>query len=68
MVVATCADNVPTQRVVLLKRFDTEGFVVLHQLQQPKGQQLAVNPNCQFALCLATARTPNSYSRRGTAF
>ncbi|RUO19909.1 pyridoxamine 5'-phosphate oxidase [Aliidiomarina haloalkalitolerans] len=46
MVVATCADNVPTQRVVLLKRLDTEGFVFYTNYNSQKGQQLAVNPNC----------------------
>jgi len=46
MVVATCADNKPTQRVVLLKKLDDEGFVFYTNLHSQKARQLKQNPNC----------------------
>lgn len=46
MVVATCANNQPSQRVVLLKKFDRQGFVFYTNYNSQKGQQLAANPQC----------------------
>ncbi|AQS36509.1 Pyridoxamine 5'-phosphate oxidase [Shewanella psychrophila] len=44
MVVATVdADGQPFQRIVLLKRFDTGGFVFFTNLESRKAQQIAVN-------------------------
>ncbi|MEI6858222.1 MAG: pyridoxamine 5'-phosphate oxidase [Shewanella sp.] len=44
MVVATVdADGQPFQRIVLLKRFDTGGFVFFTNLASRKSQQIAVN-------------------------
>lgn len=46
MVLATCADNQPTQRVVLLKGLDPAGFIFYTNLGSQKARQLAVNPRC----------------------
>ncbi|RUO18432.1 pyridoxamine 5'-phosphate oxidase [Aliidiomarina iranensis] len=46
MVLTTCADNQPTQRVVLLKGVSEQGFVFYTNYESQKGQQLARNPNC----------------------
>lgn len=44
MVLATAADGVVSARAVLLKSFDTAGFVFFTNLQSAKGSQLRANP------------------------
>lgn len=46
MVVATCADNQPLQRIVLLKHFDQQGFIFYTNYNSQKGRQLELNPHC----------------------
>lgn len=46
MVVSTCSENKPTQRVVLLKAISENGFVFYTNYESQKGRQLAANPNC----------------------
>jgi pyridoxamine 5'-phosphate oxidase len=46
MVVATAAAGRVSQRVVLLKAFDTEGFVFYTNLESKKAIQLRENPAC----------------------
>lgn len=46
MVLATCAENKPTQRIVLLKGFSENGFIFYTNYNSVKGQQLQANPNC----------------------
>lgn len=46
MVVATSAHGRVSQRVVLLKAFDQQGFVFFTNLASKKGRQLAENPWC----------------------
>ncbi|WP_194757474.1 pyridoxamine 5'-phosphate oxidase [Aliidiomarina indica] len=46
MVLATCADNLPTQRVVLLKDASPDGFVFYTNYESQKGRQLSANPHC----------------------
>ena len=41
---ATCSNNVPDARVVLLKSFDEKGFVFFTNYNSAKGQELAANP------------------------
>ena len=45
MTLATCADDKPSARVVLLKDFDERGFVFFTNYHSAKGQQLEKNPN-----------------------
>lgn len=44
MSLATCENNIPTCRVVLMKGFDDEGFVWFTNYNSRKGHQLAANP------------------------
>lgn len=46
MVLATCENNKPRQRVVLLKGFDSSGFRFFTNYESEKGQQLLSNPHC----------------------
>lgn len=46
MVLSTCAENKPTQRVVLLKGIAENGFVFYTNYESQKGKQLAANANC----------------------
>lgn len=46
MVLATAASGRVSQRIVLLKSFDAEGFVFYTNLDSKKGQQLRTNPAC----------------------
>ncbi|MGX5915137.1 pyridoxamine 5'-phosphate oxidase [Aliidiomarina sp. Khilg15.8] len=46
MVVATAADGRVSQRIVLLKAFDAEGFVFYTNLASKKAMQLQSNPAC----------------------
>lgn len=46
MVVATSADGRVSQRVVLLKAYDQQGFVFFTNLTSKKARQLATNPCC----------------------
>ncbi|RUO29079.1 pyridoxamine 5'-phosphate oxidase [Aliidiomarina sanyensis] len=46
MTLATCANDKPTQRIVLLKDMSADGFVFYTNYQSQKGQQLLANPNC----------------------
>jgi pyridoxamine 5'-phosphate oxidase len=49
MTVATVgADNKPSARVVLLKKFDADGFVFFTNYESKKGRDLAANPNASF--------------------
>lgn len=45
MTLTTVADNKPAARIVLLKRFDNEGFVFFTNYESRKGGELAANPN-----------------------
>jgi len=45
MTLATCLDEKPSARVVLLKDFDERGFVFFTNYASGKGQQLEKNPN-----------------------
>jgi pyridoxamine 5'-phosphate oxidase len=46
MIVATAdANNIPNARVVLLKGFDTRGFVFYTNFESQKGNEIEVNPN-----------------------
>lgn len=49
MTVATCADNVVTTRVCLLKGFDERGFVFYTNYNSRKGSQISENP--RVSLC-----------------
>lgn len=42
------ADNKPSARVVLLKKFDEQGFVFFTNYDSKKGRDLAANPNTSF--------------------
>lgn len=44
MTLATCVDNVPNARIVLLKSFDNKGFVFFTNYNSAKGQELEKNP------------------------
>src|SRR5439155_26573690 len=44
MTLATCVDNKPSARVVLLKDFDERGFVFFTNYSSDKGRQLEKNP------------------------
>lgn len=46
MTLATCANNQPTQRIVLLKGFSESGFIFYTNYESQKGQQLRANPQC----------------------
>lgn len=46
MVIATSANDRVSQRIVLLKAFDADGFVFYTNLDSKKGQQLRANPAC----------------------
>lgn len=41
-------DNRPSARVVLLKKFDADGFVFFTNYESKKGRDLAVNPSASF--------------------
>lgn len=45
MSVATCINNKPSLRVVLLKSFDKNGFVFFTNYKSHKGQEIDENPN-----------------------
>lgn len=45
MCLATCEDNKPSARFVLLKGYDERGFVWFTNYNSRKGSQLAANPN-----------------------
>ena len=45
MVLATCTNNKPSTRVVLLKGFDHNGFIFFTNYHSRKGHELAQNPN-----------------------
>lgn len=45
MSVATCIDNKPSLRVVLLKSFDKNGFVFFTNYNSHKGQEINENPH-----------------------
>ncbi len=49
MSLATCVNNKPSLRIVLLKEYSEQGFVFYSNETSQKGQQLAQNPNV--ALC-----------------
>jgi pyridoxamine-phosphate oxidase len=42
---STCADNKPSSRMVLLKKYDKDGFSFFTNNVSRKGQQIAANPN-----------------------
>lgn len=44
MVVATCSNNIPSARVVLMKGFDERGFVWYTNYNSKKGKDLIANP------------------------
>jgi len=44
MTLASCSDNRPSARVVLLKSWDEQGFVFFTNYQSRKGEDLAANP------------------------
>lgn len=46
MVMATSANGRVSQRIVLLKSFDADGFVFYTNVESKKGQQLRANPFC----------------------
>jgi pyridoxamine 5'-phosphate oxidase len=45
MTLATCIENKPSARIVLLKHFDERGFVFFTNYFSDKGRQLEKNPN-----------------------
>lgn len=47
MSLATCADNIPSTRIVLLKEHDERGFVFYTNLQSHKGTDLKKNPHAE---------------------
>src|SRR5437588_10577274 len=47
---ATCAENKPSARVVLLKHFDERGFVFFTNYTSEKGRQLEKNPNAALVM------------------
>jgi pyridoxamine 5'-phosphate oxidase len=49
MTLATCVENVPSARIVLLKAVDERGFVFYSNATSQKGQELQQNPH--MALC-----------------
>ena len=50
MTLATCVDNKPSARVVLLKDFDEGGFVFFTNYSSDKGRQLEKNPNAALVM------------------
>jgi len=50
MTLATCLDNKPSARVVLLKDFDEGGFVFFTNYSSDKGRQLEKNPNAALVM------------------
>src|ERR1700737_1579607 len=50
MTLATCLDNKPSARVVLLKDFDERGFVFFTNYSSDKGRQLEKNPNAALVM------------------
>src|SRR5256714_9133775 len=50
MTLATCAENKPSARIVLLKDFDERGFVFFTNYSSDKGQQLEINPNAALVM------------------
>src|SRR5437763_16591221 len=50
MTLATCVDNKPSARVVLLKDFDERGFVFFTNYSSDKGRQLEKNPNAALVM------------------
>lgn len=45
MILSTCSNNIPSSRVVLLKKFDEEGFTFFTNYQSRKGKELDKNKN-----------------------
>lgn len=45
MVLATCVDNKPSSRIVLLKQYDSEGLVFFTNYESRKGKEMMQNPN-----------------------
>ena len=50
MTLATCAENKPSARIVLLKDFDERGFVFFTNYASDKGRQLEINPNAALVM------------------
>jgi pyridoxamine 5'-phosphate oxidase len=50
MALATCAENKPSARIVLLKDFDERGFVFFTNYSSDKGRQLEINPNAALVM------------------
>jgi pyridoxamine 5'-phosphate oxidase len=50
MTLATCVDEKPSARVVLLKDFDERGFVFFTNYASDKGRQLEKNPNASLLM------------------
>ena len=50
MTLATCMDEKPSARVVLLKDFDERGFIFFTNYVSDKGKQLEKNPNAALVL------------------
>lgn len=64
MTLATCNNNVPDARIVLLKSFDENGFVFFTNYNSAKGQELAANP--QAALVFLWKNIERQVRIRGT--
>lgn len=50
MTLATCVDDKPSARIVLLKHFDERGFVFFTNYASDKGHQLEKNPNAALVM------------------
>src|SRR5437764_3007266 len=50
MTLATCIENKPSARIVLLKHFDERGFVFFTNYFSDKGRQLEKNPNAALVM------------------
>jgi len=50
MTLATCAENKPSARIVLLKDFDERGFVFFTNYCSDKGRQLEIKPNAALVM------------------
>jgi pyridoxamine 5'-phosphate oxidase len=65
MTVSTCASNVVTSRVCLLKSFDERGFVFFTNYSSRKGQQISENP--RVSLCFYWASLERQVRVEGAA-